>query len=478
MSTKSYILVPAIALISIFSFSACSYGSQEDSNPEIANNTTATQIDPSKIISGGPAKDGIPSIDNPGFESIENAETYLDENDLGIAVTFDDVSRFYPNKILVWHEIVNDNLGEHSAVVTYCPLCGTGIVFEPLVNGKVSEFGTSGKLYNSNLVMYDRQTDSYWSQILGEAIAGEMKGTKLKILPHDNIFWKDFKSTYTNGEVLSTETGFDRDYTASPYVNYELNSDIFFPIDNESDLYHAKAPVFGLEINGKYKAYPLEDLEKSEETFFEEFAGISLQIEFDKNSKIIKVTNTDGNEKIVPIYGFWFSWYAVHPDTEVFTVNAMSDSGTSASPNTEKPEIGFLAPDFTLKDYDGREVTLAGFRGEKAVMLNFWAGWCSFCLAEMPAMAVVQQTFTGQLEVIAINRGQSEADAKSFTDSLNLSDVYTILLNPDDDIFGTYGGFAMPSTFFIDKEGFIRDIHFGPLDSKQMKKKITSKLNL
>ncbi len=478
MSTKSYILAPAIALISIFSFSACSYEPHEDKNSEISNSTTATEIDLSKIISGGPSKDGIPSIDDPKFVSIDDAETYLDDNNLGIAVAFGGVSRFYPNNILVWHEIVNDNLNEQPMLVTYCPLCGTGIVFEPLVNGKVSEFGTSGKLYNSNLVMYDRQTDSYWSQILGEAITGEMKGTKLKILPHDNIFWKDFKLLYPNGEVLSPETGFDRDYTASPYGSYELNSDIFFPVDNRSDLYHKKSPVFGLEVNGEYKAYPLEELEKSVETFFEEFAGISLKIEFNKSSNTIRVTNTDSGEEIVPIYGFWFSWYAVHPDTEVFTVDAISDSANSASSNTEKPEIGFLAPDFTLKDYDDHEVTLAGFRGKKAVMLNFWAGWCSFCLAEMPAMAVVQETFSDDLAVVAVNRGQSKEDAKSFTDSFNLSDVYTILLNPDDDVFGAYGGFAMPSTFFIDKKGIIRDIHFGPLDSKQMKEKITSKLNL
>jgi peroxiredoxin len=163
----------------------------------------------------------------------------------------------------------------------------------------------------------------------------------------------------------------------------------------------------------------------------------------------------------------------VHPDTEVFTSSVAKHSNVK-----EKAEVGFLAPDFTLKDYNDRNVRLSDFRGKSAVMLNFWSGWCPFCLAEMPAMAVIEEAFKGKLEVIAVNRGQKKEDAKHFTDALNLSDVYTILLNPADDIFGTYGGFAMPSTFFIDTQGIIRDAHFGPLDSKQMREKIELKLGL
>lgn len=143
---------------------------------------------------------------------------------------------------------------------------------------------------------------------------------------------------------------------------------------------------------------------------------------------------------------------------------------------TPGPFSGFLAPDFTLKDYDGNAVRLSDFRGKKAVMLNFWAGWCPFCLAEMPAMAVVQEEFKDKLTVIAVNRGQKPEDAKRFTDDLNLTGVYTILLDPQDKIFRLYQGLAMPTTFFIDQQGVIRDVKFGALDSSQMREKIKTKL--
>lgn len=124
-----------------------------------------------EIIGGGPEKDGIPSIDEPKFVSITDA-TFLSDDELGIAVTLRDTAKFYPFQILVWHEIVNDEIEGQRILVTYCPLCRSGIVFDPLVSGERVEFGTSGKLWNSNLVMYDRKTDSLWSQILGEAIVG------------------------------------------------------------------------------------------------------------------------------------------------------------------------------------------------------------------------------------------------------------------------------------------------------------------
>lgn len=475
MSTKFILSTAGAILLSAILFSGCALKPQKTATSGSPPNTTSSEIPPDKILSGGPPKDGIPPIDNPKFGSISEAEKYLNENDLGISVSFGGTARFYPNRILVWHEIVNDMVGVQPALITYCPLCGTGIVFEPLVKGQRAEFGTSGKLYQSNLVMYDRQTDSLWSQILGEAIAGEMKGTKLKLLPYDNMLWKDWKKSFPEGEVLSRETGFSRDYTRSPYGDYDTNKEIFFPVDNQSDRYHPKEPLFGLGMDGSYRAYPLSELEKTTGTLTEDFAGTQIRIEFNQENKTIRFTEVETGEAIIPFYGFWFSWYAVHPDTEVFP-----DPTGPVRPavSGEKPEVGFLAPDFTLKDYNDREVHLSGFRGKKAVMLNFWAGWCPFCLAEMPAMAVIQEEFQDKVQVIAINRGEKKENAKRFTDALNLSDVYTILLNPADDIFGLYGGFAMPTTFFIDQEGIIRDTHFGPLDSSQMREKIKSKLGL
>ena len=203
-------------------------------------------------------------------------------------------------------------------LITYCPLCGTGVVFDPIVNDKVSEFGTSGKLWNSNLVMYDRQTDSYWSQVLGEAIVGEMTGSKLNLLPHSNILYKDWKAQYPNGEVLSTDTGHSRDYANSPYQGYETSERIIFPVDYEDDRYHEKALTYQIEVDGVVKIYPFEELEKSSASFVDQLGDIDVLVEYNKSDKTIEFTRKDNNVEVVPFYGFWFSVIAVHPDAEVY----------------------------------------------------------------------------------------------------------------------------------------------------------------
>jgi len=304
-----------------------------------------------KILNGGPKKDGIPPIDNPKFISVTDADELYEDDGMGISVRYQNVHRFYPFQVLVWHEIVNDTIGDQPMLITYCPLCGTGVVFDPIVNGEPTEFGTSGKLYQSNLVMYDRQTDSYWSQVLGEAIVGEMTGVKLKLLPHDNMTYGEWKNTlnvlpdnkwpdpleepFPNPipndyisfvEVLSTDTGKDRDYTSTPYVGYEDNKAIYFPVDNEDDRYHPKTPMLGVEVDGVYKAYVLEDLIKAGQSstdhlyqFVDHVGSVPLDATFDKNNETVEFVRLDTKEDVVPLYGFWFSWFSVHPDTEVYT---------------------------------------------------------------------------------------------------------------------------------------------------------------
>lgn len=271
------------------------------------------------IHGGGPPKDGIPSIDNPKFTSVEEANEFLNDEGLGIAVSFNGVDRFYSNQITVWHEIVNDNIGGQPALVTYCPLCGTGIVFEPIVQGEAVEFGTSGKLWNSNLVMYDRKTDSYWSQVLGEAIVGEMTGARLKLLPHDNIKWKDWKKEHPDGEVLSKETGYFRNYVSGgPYGDYDTSRRIAFPVDNTDDRFHPKEPSWGIIIGDEQKVYTKSELEKGSGQFSDELDGVPLQVKFDDSENTIKIINSDTEEEVVPFFGFWFSWISVWPDSEVY----------------------------------------------------------------------------------------------------------------------------------------------------------------
>lgn len=269
------------------------------------------------ILGGGPRKDGIPSIDSPIFDSIAEADEYIDDEGLGIGVEFNGVERFYPFQILVWHEIVNDTVGDQATLITYCPLCGTGIVFDPIVNGEQTEFGTSGKLWNSNLVMYDRQTDTYWSQVKGEAIVGDLTGEKLTILPHDVLTYKDWKVFHPNGEVLSNKTGHFRDYTQSPYGNYATNTDIYFEVDNEDDRYHPKEPTYTVEIDGIVKIYAISALEMTQSPFTDTVGDVELELDFSDNGTI-KIKRLDTGDAVVPSYGFWFSVIAVYPDAEIY----------------------------------------------------------------------------------------------------------------------------------------------------------------
>ena len=276
----------------------------------------APLVDPSKIVSGGPPKDGIPSIDEPKFVSVAEADEWIKDNELVLAMTYDGVERVYPLQILVWHEIVNDWIAGDPVLITYCPLCGSGIAYERTLNGEAVEFGTSGKLYNSNLVMYDRLTDSYWTQIEGLAITGPMTGTELVALSIDTVVWRDWKATHNDSEVLSQDTGSSRNYGRDPYGSYYEDSFLFFPVENTDDRIHAKTVVFGIKVGDSYKAYREDDL--IELGIIEDVVnGVNLKIERSV-SGVVMVTNLESGEEIVKERGFWFSWYAFHPETGLY----------------------------------------------------------------------------------------------------------------------------------------------------------------
>jgi hypothetical protein len=275
-------------------------------------------VDPNKIQSGGPPKDGIPSIDNPEYVAVEEADEWIQDNELVLAIIYKGVKRVYPLQILVWHEIVNDNIAGDPILITYCPLCGSGIAYERKINGEEVEFGTSGKLYNSNLVMYDRKTNSYWSQIDGLAIVGELTGTKLKAVSIDTVVWRDWKKVHADSEVLSQDTGFNRPYGRDPYGSYYEDSFVFFPVEATDDRVHPKTVIFGIEVDGKYKAYKEDDLIDAK-VIEDTVNGVEIKIERD-NAGIVKITNTDTGDEIVKERDFWFAWYAFHPGTELYEV--------------------------------------------------------------------------------------------------------------------------------------------------------------
>ena len=176
-------------------------------------------VEPTSIRSGGPPRDGIPSIDAPQFVSVPEVE--LDDVEPVIGLEIDGDARAYPLRILTWHEIVNDTVGGLPVIVTYCPLCNAGIVFERTVAGEVVEFGTTGKLRYSDMIMYDRATDSWWQQFTGEAIAGERLGTTLPLVASRLESWKEFRERHPDGRVLVPNDPNMRAYGSNPYAGYD-----------------------------------------------------------------------------------------------------------------------------------------------------------------------------------------------------------------------------------------------------------------
>ena len=274
-------------------------------------------VDPEKLVGGGPPKDGIPSIDDPKFVSVEQADRYIQDNELVLAIIYKGVKRVYPLQILVWHEIVNDVIADDPVLITYCPLCGSGIAFERRIENEEVEFGVSGKLYNSNLVMYDRKTNSYWSQIDGLAIIGELSGARLNLLPIDTVTWREWKKEHLDSEVLSQETGYVRAYGRDPYGEYYEDSFVWFPVENNDDRVHPKTVILGIEVEGLFKAYKEQDV-KELGLIEDSMSENRVRIERD-NAGAVHITNLETGKEIVAQRGFWFAWYAFHPDTELYT---------------------------------------------------------------------------------------------------------------------------------------------------------------
>ena len=185
-----------------------------------ATDFTRSLVDFSEIISGGPPRDGIPPIDSPSFVAVGDAPPLPDEEPV-ISLVLDGDARAYPLRILIWHEIVNDDVGSVPVAVTYCPLCNAAIVFDRRVDGRVLSFGTTGKLRHSDLVMYDRQTESWWQQFLGQAIIGTLSGTELVAVPSRLEAWGRFRERHPHGQVLVPNNPSMRPYGRNPYVGYD-----------------------------------------------------------------------------------------------------------------------------------------------------------------------------------------------------------------------------------------------------------------
>jgi len=237
------------------------------------------------------------------------------------AIDYMGVQRAYPQRILNWHEIVNDTIVSDPVAITFCPLCGSALAFERKVDGVITELGVSGRLHNSDLVMYDRYEGNLWQQITGEGIVGPSarRDEKLKQVPIITTTWGEWKKEHPNTQVLSRETGYSRNYDQYPYGTYEQDNQLLFGVKGLNKSLQIKTVVYGVEIGGLSKAYP-ESVFDGQKIIEDQIGSINIRLE-KLDSGEIKVTNLEAQEEIIPIRLFWFAWAAFHPDTDLYTEN-------------------------------------------------------------------------------------------------------------------------------------------------------------
>lgn len=216
-----------------------------------------------EVLDGGPGRDGILALVNPELIEVSNTDlNFLKDSDLVIGFKNGDDVVAYPHTILDWHEIINDNVGDVSVAVTYCPLTGTGIGWSRILNGSETTFGVSGLLYNTNLIPFDRATNSNWSQILNKSVNGELKDQRVDLIMLFETNWKTWKTLYPNSKVVSQNTGFSRSYGISPYGDYSTNNNrLLFPVSIIDDRLPSKERVHAIVTDsGKAKSYRFESI--------------------------------------------------------------------------------------------------------------------------------------------------------------------------------------------------------------------------
>jgi Protein of unknown function (DUF3179) len=279
---------------------------------------------------GGPPKDGIPAIDVPHFTRAEDVD-WIGDREPVISVTIGDETRGYPIQILMWHEIGNDRIGAVPIAVTFCPLCNTALVFDRRLDGEVLDFGTTGKLRDSDLVMYDRQTESWWQQFTGEALVGDLAGKELRDLPSQIVSWEEFRSQHSSAPVLDRETGFVRNYGENPYAGYDSvdSPPIFATRGDDDDRLPPKERVVYVEAGDEAFAVPFTSLADEWKIEIEAEAGtVVVRWRRGVASALDEGTISGGRDvgaalvlldgKLVPFSEpFWFIVAALRPDIEI-----------------------------------------------------------------------------------------------------------------------------------------------------------------
>jgi hypothetical protein len=249
------------------------------------------------------ARDCIPSIDDPKFVAASDANHVADDA-IVIAISYGGEHRAYPARILDQHEIVNDTIAGEPIAITWCPLCGSAVGMRRKIDGEVTEFGVSGILYNSDLVLYDRATETLWDQIEAKGIVGPKTGNSLELVPVTMTRWSRWRDAHPDTLVLSTDTGFEKDYSADYYAKYRDSNSLMFPVNKEDDRLHPKSVVFGFDIDGVTVAYA-EALLRKNNPYSHEFAGAKHDVTLHADGAV--TLQRDGTT-YEPIRLYWFAW--------------------------------------------------------------------------------------------------------------------------------------------------------------------------
>jgi hypothetical protein len=328
-----------------------------------SSNGSACLVPESELVSGGPGRDGIPALTNPVVVSASDGDAFLAPSALVLGVVENGETRAYPHNVLWWHEIVNDELGGIPITVSYCPLTGSGMVYEPRIGGQTLNFGVSGLLFDNNLVLFDRATDSLWSQMRVQSVCGSFSGTVPALKPVVQSRWSAWKAMYPETTVLSFSTGFSRNYDQYPYGAYDQvgNDSLLFPQSNVDRRRAIKELVLGIVEGSAVKAYPYGELGRR--SAFNDVVGgrpivvvydaeAEMALAFDRRSGGETLTfeiadsggfpfcirdletgsrwSLDGRAVDGPLAGsrvqqvatysaMWFAWAAFNSNTELFT---------------------------------------------------------------------------------------------------------------------------------------------------------------
>jgi hypothetical protein len=276
---------------------------------------TGLAVPKAALANGGQPRDGIPALDAPRFTAANEAALGFEERVVGVLVN--GVARAYPRSVLVWHEVVNDRIGEQPFVLVYSPLSGTVAGFDARSAAGADLFGVSGLVYNSGTLLFDRPSESLWLPMEGLAIAGPRKGQRLTAINATETSWADWLTRYPKTQVLTADTGHRRPYGRDPYADYASNSELRFPLAARDDRYHPKEPVLVLGHEGRYKAYPFVELAAHDTAFTDKFAGTTYHIDFNYADQRALVSDADG-KPVATATEYWFAWHAGHPGDAVY----------------------------------------------------------------------------------------------------------------------------------------------------------------